>query len=442
MIKELENKNISKFPRTCLLVGNDNIVKDRFIEEFLNEYNLEYEDITNSLNLDYINEIYTRSGFYLYHIDADKLTIKNQNIILKFIEEPLENTFIFLRTKNTQNVIPTIKGRCYIFNLGQFSHKYNDLINTDEDKKVLDEYGYDLDEIRNLCNKYNYDFIKFTDIINISTFPIDYINSNPTTSSKIRNWYSSCKQIYSFYIKDETIDYNSKLIKKNENEKSIISTNCADIYPANYVYNIMLIFDTILQEINKINKDDRDIINIKNYIHKFISILVNNCVNIISKGKKKSRNIEDIINDINLDKFGISSRSIIEDKLISIIELIDTDEQENISDFIKVIAEHHWLQYIDFDSYKEYFINYLHLNIYPIILLRYKSKYDDIINEINIIDNIDLQITEYIKDIQNEFITIILLYSYVIDIVCAWSQNQEVNKAISDNFYPYNFFSK
>lgn len=143
---------MKEFPRTCLLIGNSNVSKDNFINKFISDHDLKYEDITDNISLDYINEISTRSEPYLYNIDIDRLTIKSQNVILKFIEEPLDTCYIFLRTKNSYNIIPTIKGRCYIVNLGQQSEKYGHLIDTDDDKKIIDDNDYDIGSINDLCN--------------------------------------------------------------------------------------------------------------------------------------------------------------------------------------------------------------------------------------------------------------------------------------------------
>ena len=68
---------MKEFPRTCLLIGNSNVSKDNFIDKFIFDHNLKYEDITDSISLDYINEISTRSEPYLYNINADRLTVKN-----------------------------------------------------------------------------------------------------------------------------------------------------------------------------------------------------------------------------------------------------------------------------------------------------------------------------------------------------------------------------
>ncbi len=53
------------------------------------------------------------SKYNIYIInDAEKFNNSSANTMLKFIEEPAENTVGFLITNNKENVIPTIKSRC------------------------------------------------------------------------------------------------------------------------------------------------------------------------------------------------------------------------------------------------------------------------------------------------------------------------------------------
>lgn len=145
----INNFNLDNFPRTSILIGNSNLDKDRFIESFSNKYSLNIENITDNLNIDYINDIYSRTNIYSYVIDADKLTYKNQNVILKFIEEPLNNSFIFLKTRNERKIIPTIINRCFKFNLGNHLKEYGEYIDT-EDENVI--YSSNIESIELLCN--------------------------------------------------------------------------------------------------------------------------------------------------------------------------------------------------------------------------------------------------------------------------------------------------
>ena len=50
-------------------------------------------------------------------LQSERLTIPAQNAILKTLEEPTQNTFLFLHTTNSLLLLPTIRSRCQIIEL-------------------------------------------------------------------------------------------------------------------------------------------------------------------------------------------------------------------------------------------------------------------------------------------------------------------------------------
>lgn len=54
-------------------------------------------------------------------INLDKVTNSKQNILLKFVEEPLKNIYVILLSSNISNVIDTIKNRCFCLSLDRYS---------------------------------------------------------------------------------------------------------------------------------------------------------------------------------------------------------------------------------------------------------------------------------------------------------------------------------
>lgn len=53
--------------------------------------------------------------------DADSMTVRAQNRLLKTLEEPNPGTILFLLSENTENLLPTITSRCIIYRLSNFS---------------------------------------------------------------------------------------------------------------------------------------------------------------------------------------------------------------------------------------------------------------------------------------------------------------------------------
>lgn len=136
-LNELIQNN--KFPRTLLLVGEEGCGKHTLSSELSNIMNLTINDITELLSSELIDEIYLKPTPAIYLINSDDITIREQNMILKFIEEPLKNAYIFLLSTSTRKLLPTIINRCQPYYFEAYSEKELKSFLTDNiDQRVLE----------------------------------------------------------------------------------------------------------------------------------------------------------------------------------------------------------------------------------------------------------------------------------------------------------------
>lgn len=113
-IKTFLNKaTIDTLPRTILLVGPTGCGKHLLCKGIAEKFALEMQDITENLSLENIQEIYLRTILTLYVIDCTKITTREENVILKFLEEPPKSAFIVLLAENTNYMLSTVVNRCY-----------------------------------------------------------------------------------------------------------------------------------------------------------------------------------------------------------------------------------------------------------------------------------------------------------------------------------------
>lgn len=110
LLNKLNNISLDNFPRSLILEGESGCGKHTYCNLIASTLNLPIEDITENLNLEYILELRARTSPTLYIIDSSNISIKEQNIILKSIEEPLKNSYIII-LKNG-GLLPTIINRC------------------------------------------------------------------------------------------------------------------------------------------------------------------------------------------------------------------------------------------------------------------------------------------------------------------------------------------
>lgn len=84
-------------------------------------FTFDYLDITTELSEETLNNIYLCPQKKLYVIDTSKITQKEQNILLKILEEPFENIYICLLTDNSIFLLPTIANRTMIYKLDTYT---------------------------------------------------------------------------------------------------------------------------------------------------------------------------------------------------------------------------------------------------------------------------------------------------------------------------------
>lgn len=117
----IENATLATFPRTLMLVGSKGSGKHLLCDIIAEKFNLKQLDITDNLTLETIEEINNRVEPYLYIIQGDAISVKEENVILKFLEEPLKNSYIIFLSTASHTVIPTILNRCQIWQLQNYT---------------------------------------------------------------------------------------------------------------------------------------------------------------------------------------------------------------------------------------------------------------------------------------------------------------------------------
>lgn len=121
IIQFIHSNTLSTFPHTVLLEGSFGSGRHTICQYIGKTYGLEVEDISDNLNYEYIENIMMRSNPWLYIIDSSKITVKNENAILKFLEEPMKNSFIVLLCENKHHLLDTIRNRCYCITMQKYT---------------------------------------------------------------------------------------------------------------------------------------------------------------------------------------------------------------------------------------------------------------------------------------------------------------------------------
>ena len=139
LLNKLNKFNIDSFPKSIILLGEKgsgkhtivNYIKDNIIP-------FPVLDITQNISDEYINSIYRNPNPSIYLINLSDMTEKNQNVLLKFIEEPLKNSFIILLAESVNQVLNTVYNRCVVFEMDSYTKdELSNFVSENENKDLI-----------------------------------------------------------------------------------------------------------------------------------------------------------------------------------------------------------------------------------------------------------------------------------------------------------------
>lgn len=182
---KIDSLTMDTFPRTLLLLGEYGSGRHSIVKYIADRFKCEVEDISSKLTLEYIDTINQRVTPMIYVIDSKELTIKNENVILKFLEEPLKNAFIVVLSETKYNIIPTILNRCQVWELATYGQDFLKSFITDvtvdydtllkvanTPGKVIEYQTYPIKEMIELSHKIfsNIGRANFANVLTLSRF--------------------------------------------------------------------------------------------------------------------------------------------------------------------------------------------------------------------------------------------------------------------------------
>lgn len=194
ILKKIDKLNVSTFPRSLLLVGEKGSGKHLISSYISNKLELEMIDISNDISQELIDMIYLQVEPRIYLIDTSLISVKDENTILKFLEEPLKNTFIILLTTSKNLLLSTIINRCQSWELEPYSKEVLSMFISETDNKdmlleitntpgkVKDLSTLGIEKIVEICNKI-FEVVSVNNISNTLTIT-NKINFNNKETEK------------------------------------------------------------------------------------------------------------------------------------------------------------------------------------------------------------------------------------------------------------------
>lgn len=121
LLSKLSSYSYSTFPRSSILLGPNGCGKKTVSAFIASKFNLELVNMTEEITQEFITNISLRVIPTLYVIDASLINERQQNMILKFLEEPNDYSFIVILTRDRVSLLPTIVNRCVVFEFERYT---------------------------------------------------------------------------------------------------------------------------------------------------------------------------------------------------------------------------------------------------------------------------------------------------------------------------------
>ena len=196
--------------------------------------NIKKEEMINLITKLYSNALESKNIKFLVIKNIDYASKHITNSLLKFVEEPPESTYMIFSTNNINNVIGTIRSRCFSIILpSQINEvdKYLDNYNLSQFQKDIAKQCFnELDELKNNINDF-IELFKFYEQLQNN----DFFNFISDLFSEFKNFeYKKIK----FLIRIVKFANSKDLIKYSEIENNLyLNTNKTLIF--NELLNIL-----------------------------------------------------------------------------------------------------------------------------------------------------------------------------------------------------------
>lgn len=270
--------NPSKIQKTEKLISNNSHPDLLVIDiKTLDEDGKENTSKKNEINVSQVRNIikktnYTNSisKYKVIVIDSiDEVNINGQNALLKTLEEPDKNTFIFIVCNNLNNVLDTIKSRCIIYMISDLSFENWRSALIQEDEKILNSFS-DI-EFHELYEQSNKTIALALKMFKFNIFEFQkrilelFLNKNILNISKFASELED-KENFDMFKNSMNIIFNNLYRLINMSNKKIINE---DLYHkllnnsnTNNILNNYDYYNKIINDINVYNLSKTHCINV------------------------------------------------------------------------------------------------------------------------------------------------------------------------------------
>ena len=132
LINTLNSYTLASLPKTMMFLGEPGCGKHTLAQRLADRLDLVTLKIESKITADQLIDYYQNPVETLYIIELANFTDKQQNSLLKFIEEPSDYAYILIIVESEANILPTILNRCVKFEFEKYTkEQLSNFVNSD-----------------------------------------------------------------------------------------------------------------------------------------------------------------------------------------------------------------------------------------------------------------------------------------------------------------------
>lgn len=123
LLEAIDSAISNGFPHSFILLGKEGCGKTTLLNEISSKLGIDVADLDGKLTFDEIDRCLMSPEPHIYRIDSTGMTQKEQNSLLKFLEEPSDTAYIAIECRNSSELLETVLNRCMIFEFDSYTEE-------------------------------------------------------------------------------------------------------------------------------------------------------------------------------------------------------------------------------------------------------------------------------------------------------------------------------
>ena len=143
LINRLNSYTINNFPKVSLFSAPKGYGKHQLIKYLQDKFNFNLIELTDKLSSEIINDLYLIQQNSFVIINLDNYTERDQNVLLKFLEDSPSCCYIILLSSDLTSVLETVLNRSQLFKFQDYLDSELQLIINKYSNQAIPDYLVD-----------------------------------------------------------------------------------------------------------------------------------------------------------------------------------------------------------------------------------------------------------------------------------------------------------